>query len=63
MIYDHYGPRWLLLGGSFLHIFGIMMASLGTEYYQIMLAQGVCSAIGVSAVFQPGMFVCTHTTL
>ncbi|KIW20635.1 hypothetical protein PV08_01211 [Exophiala spinifera] len=53
VIYDHYGPRWLLLGGTFLHVFGVMMASLGKEYYQILLAQGVCSAIGVSAIFQP----------
>ncbi|KAF2105996.1 major facilitator superfamily domain-containing protein [Lophiotrema nucula] len=52
-IYDHYGARWLLLIGSFLHIFGVMMTSLGTEYYQILLAQGLCSAIGVSAIFQP----------
>ncbi|KPM46531.1 hypothetical protein AK830_g116 [Neonectria ditissima] len=55
IIYDHYGPQWLLLVGSFLHIFGIMMASLGTEYYQIILAQGLCSAIGVSAIFQPSV--------
>ncbi|KAF7557994.1 hypothetical protein G7Z17_g280 [Cylindrodendrum hubeiense] len=51
-IYDHFGPRWLLLIGSLLHIFGIMMASLGTEYYQILLAQGLCSALGTSAIFQ-----------
>ncbi|KAK7418598.1 hypothetical protein QQZ08_011182 [Neonectria magnoliae] len=55
MVYDHYGPRWLLLIGSFLHVFGIMMASLGTEHYQILLAQGLCSAIGVSAIFQPSV--------
>lgn len=41
--------------GSILHIFGVMMASPGTEYYQILLAQGVCSAIGISGSFQPGM--------
>lgn len=39
-----------------MHVFGVMMASLGTEYYQILLAQGVCSAIGVSAIFQPGTY-------
>jgi MFS family permease len=53
VLYDNYGPRWLLIGGSFLHVFGVMMTSLGTEYYQILLAQGVCSALGVSAIFQP----------
>lgn len=52
-LYDNYGPRWLLIGGSFLHVFGIMMTSLGSDYYQILLAQGVCSGLGVSAIFQP----------
>ncbi|RGP64699.1 transporter mch4 [Fusarium sporotrichioides] len=56
-LYDSYGPRWLILVGSFMHVFGIMMASISTEYYQILLAQGVCSAIGVSAIFQPALSV------
>lgn len=54
-LYDHFGPRWLILGGTILHVFGIMMASISTQYYQILLAQGVCSAIGVSAISQPCM--------
>lgn len=28
-----------------------MMASLSTEYYQFLLAQGICSPIGASAIF------------
>ncbi|KAF7563454.1 hypothetical protein G7046_g698 [Stylonectria norvegica] len=52
---DKYGPRWLLFGGSLLHVFGLMMTSLATQYYQVLLAQGVCSAIGVSAIFQPAL--------
>ena len=54
-IYDRYGPRHLLLVGSILHVLGLMMASLATEYYQFLLAQGVCSAIGVAAIFQPAI--------
>ena len=50
-LFDYYGPRWLLLGGSFLHVFGLMMTSLSTEYYQFILSQGICSPIGASAVF------------
>ena len=49
--FDSYGPRYLLLGGSILHVFGLMMASLSSKYYQFMLSQGLCSAIGVSCVF------------
>lgn len=50
-IFDRYGPRLLLAIGSFMHVFGLMMASISTKYYQILLSQGVCSAIGVAAVF------------
>lgn len=49
-IFDSYGPRYLLLVGTFLHTFGLMMTSLSTEYYQIFLSQGVCSALGASAI-------------
>ncbi|KAH6657801.1 major facilitator superfamily transporter [Truncatella angustata] len=55
VIYDHYGPRWLIFIGSLFHVFGLMMASLSTQYYEVLLAQGVCSAIGVSAIFQPAL--------
>src|SRR4051812_19499111 len=45
-VFDNYGPRYLLLFGTFFHVFGLMMTSLSTEYYQILLSQGVCSALG-----------------
>lgn len=32
-----------------------MMASLSTSYYQLLLSQGVCSALGICAIFQPCM--------
>lgn len=54
-IFDSYGPRPLLIGGTILHVLGLMMASISTQYYQYLLSQGVCSAIGVAAVFQPGI--------
>lgn len=52
-MFDHYGPRHLLIIGSVLHVFGLMMASISTTYWQIMLSQGVCSSIGNSLIFQP----------
>ena len=51
VLFDNYGPRPLLLGGTFMHVFGLMMASISTQYYQFILAQGFCSPIGASAVF------------
>ena len=53
--YDNYGPRYLLLIGTFLHVFGLMMASISTKYYQFILAQGICSPIGASMLFYPAM--------
>jgi MFS family permease len=54
-VFDSYGPRYLLLVGSFFHVFGLMMTSLSTKYYQFLLAQGVCSALGASAIFYAAM--------
>lgn len=53
--YDAYGPRYIVLLGTFLHVFGIMMASISTEFYQLALSQGICSAIGASLIFYGAM--------
>lgn len=45
----------MLLVGSFLHVFGLMMVSLCTEYYQFILAQSICSATGAACVFFAGV--------
>jgi MFS family permease len=50
-IFDDYGPRYLLGIGSFFHVFGLMMTSNASQYYQILLGQGICSSLGSSAVF------------
>ncbi|KAK2594397.1 hypothetical protein QQS21_007903 [Conoideocrella luteorostrata] len=54
-MFDNYGPRLPVVIGTFLHIFGLMMASLSKEYYQFALSQSVCSGIGASMVFTPCM--------
>ncbi|KIM99327.1 hypothetical protein OIDMADRAFT_127322 [Oidiodendron maius Zn] len=54
-IYDQRGPHILLLVGTFLHVFGLMMASISSRYYQVLLSQGVCSACGVACIFQPAL--------
>lgn len=59
-VFDDYGPRPLLIVGTFLHVFGLMMTSISEEYYQLLLSQAVCSAIGSSMVFYPA-FSCVST--
>jgi Major Facilitator Superfamily len=54
-LFDNYGPRYLLLAGSFAHVFGLMMTSVSTQYYQFVLAQGIVSALGASAIFYSAM--------
>ncbi|KAH6892948.1 major facilitator superfamily domain-containing protein [Thelonectria olida] len=49
-IFDSYGPRPLIIGGTILHVFGLMMASLAKTYYQFLLSQGVCSAIALTCI-------------
>jgi hypothetical protein len=54
-VFDGYGPRRLLIFGTLVHVFGLMMASMGKTFYQLFLAQSVCSAIGASCLFYAGM--------
>lgn len=54
-MFDNFGPRWLLVFGTITYVFGLMMVSLSTQYYQFFLAQGVVSAIGSSAIFNACM--------
>lgn len=58
-LYNSYGPRWMLLLSTPVYCFGLMMTSLSTEYYQILLSQSVLSSLGSGALFNAGM---TSTT-
>lgn len=53
ILFDRFGPTYLLSFGAFMHVFGLMMTSISDKYYQFVLAQGVCSAIGTSFIFNP----------
>ncbi|CAN6606345.1 probable transporter Mch2p [Trichomonascus vanleenenianus] len=43
--------RPVLWVGVVLLVFGLMMTSLATEWYQVFLAQGVCAGLGCSCTF------------
>jgi MFS family permease len=52
-IYDRGYMRALLLAGSFLIVFGLMMLSLCTQYWQALLSQALCIGIGAGLLFVP----------
>ncbi|KAK3372745.1 major facilitator superfamily transporter monocarboxylate [Podospora didyma] len=56
-IYDRGYFRALLVTGSFLIVFGFMMLSICTTYWQALLAQGFCVGIGAGLIFVPSLAV------
>lgn len=56
-IYDRGYLRLLLLTGSFMVVFGLMMLSLSTEYWQALLSQAFCVGIGAGLLFVPTVSV------
>ncbi|KAI0470594.1 putative MFS monocarboxylate transporter [Xylariaceae sp. FL0804] len=54
-LYDHGLYRPLLAGGSLLQVFGLMMLSLSTSYYQVFLAHGIAVGLGCGLVFTPSV--------
>ncbi|KAK1547700.1 hypothetical protein CPAR01_01667 [Colletotrichum paranaense] len=50
-LYDLGYARSMLLTGTFLVVFGFMMTSISTQYYQFLLAQGFCVGIGSSCLY------------
>ncbi|KAI0600402.1 major facilitator superfamily domain-containing protein [Biscogniauxia sp. FL1348] len=51
--------RGSVLGGSFLALVGTFMTSLATQYWQIFLAQGICTGLGLGFMFMPTVTIIT----
>lgn len=56
-VYDAGYVHTLLLVGSFLVVFGQMMLSLATTFWQVMLAQAICVGLGCGCLFVPGVAI------
>lgn len=52
-LYDAGYFRHLLISGLFLIVFGQFMTSLGREYWQLLLAQGICVGVGMGFIMLP----------
>lgn len=54
-IFDRGYIRELLVTGTIATVFGVMMLSLCHEYYQILLAQGICVGTGSAILYVPSI--------
>ncbi|KAK9238826.1 major facilitator superfamily domain-containing protein [Lipomyces kononenkoae] len=50
-IADMYGPRFVAAGGCFFITVGMLAIAFCQEYYQFVLAQGICTALGAAGLF------------
>ncbi|RDH27439.1 MFS general substrate transporter [Aspergillus welwitschiae] len=56
-IFDRGYIKFLIIAGTFLIVFGLMMTSLSKEYYQFFLAHGVAVGLGSSLLFIPSVAI------
>ncbi|KAJ8101775.1 major facilitator superfamily domain-containing protein [Lipomyces tetrasporus] len=56
-VFDQGYFRLLVILGSFLTVFGMMMTSLCKEYWQVILAQAVVTGLGSGCLFIPSVAV------
>lgn len=56
-IFDMGYLKSLICGGSLMLLFGLIMTSLATEYYQILLAHGICVGLGGGFLFIPSVAI------
>lgn len=56
-IYDAGYVRHLLIVGTFLTVFGMMMTSICTAYWQVVLAQAFCVGIGAGCIYLPSIAI------
>lgn len=54
-LFDRGYFRTMLFVGNFLVVFGIMMLSLATTYWQVMLSQGICMGMGAGLLYIPSL--------
>lgn len=54
-VYDVIGPKRLIIPGAIIMVVGVMMTSLCTEYWQLILAQSLCTSLGATLVFNPAL--------
>ncbi|EMR08291.1 hypothetical protein PNEG_03136 [Pneumocystis murina B123] len=59
-VYDRGYTRPLIIFGSFLIIFGMIMMSISKKYYQFFIYEALCIGIGSGCIFIPSLGIITR---
>ncbi|QPG73454.1 hypothetical protein FOA43_000765 [Brettanomyces nanus] len=54
-LYDSFGSRWLLLGGTVFTFIGLFTCGACTQVYQFILSFGICTGIGTGLMMSPAI--------
>jgi len=54
-IFDTYGPRMLIVVGTILIGLSLILTSVLSEYYELMIAHGVIFGIGSAMLYSPSV--------
>ncbi len=57
VLFDHGYLRSLLYTGSFLVVLGMVLTGLCSEYWQLLLSQGILVGVGTGCLFLPSVAV------
>lgn len=55
--YDRGYIRTLILLGTIMTVFGMMMTSLASRYWEIFLAQALCVGLGLGCLYVPSVAI------
>lgn len=59
-IFDVYGPRYFLLGGTVLLMLSIFLLGVCTEYWHFVIVFGILGGAGTSLIFTPAISAIGH---
>ncbi|KAK0723929.1 major facilitator superfamily domain-containing protein [Apiosordaria backusii] len=59
-IFDKYGPRWPIMGGSVCLFAALIVVSISTNYWHLLVAFAVFSGLGSALLFTPSIAVIGH---
>ena len=59
-IFDRYGPRWIMLGGSVIYTLSMFLLGSCQVYYQFLLCLGVMGGASSACISTPSMASLSH---